>query len=150
MIGLNTQELEQSKARIIGLIKNRHKTQLRHFVDTTRRIKSGLDHPSLSVGKIVSIDGQAQVKVTGIRYQRIQDISEDDARAEGVQLVGHESMMGMGGTDLFEDYSKAGWGCWTAKESFKSLVVACHGQNAWDKNDWVWVIDFNHQEAANA
>lgn len=150
MIGLNTQEPEKSKAHIIGLIKSQNKTQMRHFVDTTRHIKSGLDHPSLYIGKIVSLDDHTQVKVTGIRYQRIQDISEADARAEGMQLVGRESMMSMGGTDLFEDYSKAGWGCWTAKESFKSLVVACHGQNAWDKNDWVWVIDFKYQEAANA
>ena len=142
MIGLNKQEPELAIKSLCDLIKSKTKTQWREPMATTRRVRSGLDHPALSVGTKVNINTDTAVIVTGIRYQRIQDISEVEARAEGVECVGFEPMINWGGTDLYKDYLHNGWGCWTAKESFESLVTLIHGDKFWSKNDWVWVIEF--------
>ena len=151
MIGLNKQEPELAIKNLCDLIKSKTKTQWREPVVTTRRVRSGLDHPTLSVGTKVNINTDTAVIVTGIRYQRIQDISEVEARAEGVECVGFEPMINWGGTELYKDYPHDGWGCWTAKESFESLVTLIHGDKFWSKNDWVWVIEFkalNNEESA--
>lgn len=151
MIGLNKQEPELAIKNLCDLIKSKTKTQWREPVVTTSRIRSGLDHPTLSVGTKVNINTDTAVIVTGIRYQRIQDISEVEARAEGVECVGFEPMINWGGTELYKDYLHDGWGCWTAKESFESLVTLIHGDKFWSKNDWVWVIEFkalNNEEPA--
>lgn len=151
MIGLNKQEPELAIKNLCDLIKSKTKTQWREPVVTTRRVRSGLDHPTLSVGTKVNINTDTAVIVTGIRYQRIQDISEVEARAEGVECVGFEPMINWGGTELYKDYLHDGWGCWTAKESFESLVTLIHGDKFWSKNDWVWVIEFkalNNEEPA--
>ena len=142
MIGLNKQEPELAIKNLCDLIKSKTKTQWREPVVTTRRVRSGLDHPTLSVGTKVNINTDTAVIVTGIRYQRLQNISEVEARAEGVECVGFEPMIGFGGTELYKDYLHDGWGCWTAKESFESLVTLIHGDKFWSKNDWVWVIEF--------
>ena len=162
MIGLNKQEPELAIKNLCDLIKSKTKTQWREpvvttrrvrsgmqvslnketFEVTTRRVRSGLDHPTLSVGTKVNINTDTAVIVTGIRYQRLQNISEVEARAEGVECVGFEPMIGFGGTELYKDYLHDGWGCWTAKESFESLVTLIHGDKFWSKNDWVWVIEF--------
>lgn len=141
MIGFNKQSLDNSAASLASLIKNGTKRQWREVMETSNRVRSGMDHPHYSVG-IRGLCGGVPVVVTGIRFERLQNISEHDAILEGVQCVGHEAMIGFGGTDLFEDYSREEWGCWSAKDSFKSLVVATHGAGLWDRNPWVWVIDF--------
>lgn len=57
------------------------------------------------------------LRVTEVRVQRLQDISFDDARAEGVTE-------GMG------------------TENFRKLWETIHGSGAWDANPWVAAITF--------
>lgn len=63
--------------------------------------------------------------VTDVRVERVQDISEDDARAEGVS--GNAS---------------GPWGCEGLIEDFSNLWDSIHGPGAWDRNDWVVALTF--------
>ena len=83
-----------------------------------------------------------RLRVTGVRIERLQHISEDDARAEGVMPL-----------PLQEGYS----GCWwtadvtagaalhrqSPRDAYHALWDSIHGKRApWASNPWVWVVTF--------
>lgn len=71
--------------------------------------------------------------VTDVRVQRLHEISEDNAVAEGV----------MGDTDGWTDYLMPSTQCCqSARASFCSLWNSLHGPDAWDANPWVSAITF--------
>lgn len=72
--------------------------------------------------------------VTGVRVERLQDIGEADARAEGSPCVDEVS----GREVLFPDASK----CGTFKLGFRVVWEAINGPGSWDANPWVWCIEF--------
>ncbi len=67
------------------------------------------------------------LRITDIRVERLQDISEDDAKAEG---VGYKNPGYLPGTK----------GNWIG--SFAYLWNKINGAGAWESNPWVWVISF--------
>lgn len=69
-----------------------------------------------------------QLEITGVRVERLQDISEADARAEGV----------FPGSWEYDN----GEGTETAKESYECLWNSINGTGSWDLNPWVWCISF--------
>ncbi|KLR58082.1 hypothetical protein [Diaphorobacter sp. J5-51] len=85
------------------------------------------------------------LEITGVRVERLQDISEADAIAEGVRQM------------------RDGSGCWvgsdgpgslvtpwlTARDAYADLWDQINGQGAWAANPWVWVVEFNHQRSAD-
>jgi hypothetical protein len=78
-----------------------------------------------------------QLEVTGVRVERLQEISEEDAEAEGVAFAGGYWLGGphpIKGTPKI--YS-------TARDAFASLWDSINGERApWKSNDWVWRIAF--------
>ena len=60
-----------------------------------------------------------QLEITDIRVERLNDISEDDCEAEGLKKL-------QGGI----------------KTAFKMLWESINGKGSWDKNPWVWVVEF--------
>lgn len=81
------------------------------------------------------------LRIMDIRVERLQDITEDDAIAEGV--IEYED-----GT--YHNYftqkglrHKDGVEILLAKGSFQSLWASINGQNSWDFNPWVWVLSFH-------
>lgn len=68
------------------------------------------------------------LKVTGVRVERVQDISRNDCIAEGLR-GGHGSIPGY-------MYSA------TPKEHFCDVWRKIYGDH-WERNGWVWVIDFD-------
>lgn len=71
--------------------------------------------------------------VTDVRVQRLQQISEEDAVAEGV----------MSDTDGWTDYLMPSTQCCqSARASFCSLWNSIHGPEAWDANPWLAAITF--------
>lgn len=98
------------------------------------------------------------LKITDVRVERIQDISEDDARAEGITAItkdrqiikyGIPDMDGMPGTD---DYGWP-WKDWQRcpVKAFRLLWQSIHGGDPvkdWAKNPLVWVIEFESEGVA--
>jgi len=74
------------------------------------------------------------VTITGVGAQRVQDISEDDAIAEG--LV-HNAFWDMWESPLHSG-SLIDW----YKTAFKQLWDSMHGPGSWERNDWVWKYSF--------
>lgn len=73
------------------------------------------------------------LEITGVRVERLQDISEADARSEGVYL--HDD-------GRYANYmSQTGYAL-NARSSFSSLCESINGQGSWEENPWVWVIEF--------
>lgn len=68
------------------------------------------------------------LEVTEVRVQRLQEISEEDARAEGVQKVFAED-----GNEVIE---------WSFLQSFGALWNSLHGPGAWEANPWVVAVTF--------
>lgn len=68
------------------------------------------------------------LEVTGMRVERLQDISEADARAEGV--------------------SRAQCPDWHATTDFRAIWESINGPGSWDANPWVWVVEFKRLEDA--
>ena len=75
------------------------------------------------------------LEVKSVRVERLQDISEADAEAEGLTKViapnGHVTWQI---PDLL--------GGQTPVRAFRVLWNHIHGPGAWDANPWVWVISF--------
>lgn len=69
---------------------------------------------------------------TGLRCERLQDISEADAVAEGVERFRHG----------WRDYLRPGEVQATAVDSYCTLWIKINGEESWDRNDWVWVVEF--------
>jgi hypothetical protein len=93
-------------------------------------------------------DARTWVEKTGVRVERIQDITEVDAKAEGVQEL---CRFGVWGWEYYGDVSPAKLKsircstiCKTARRSFHGLWDSINKKRGfgWDKNPWVWVIEF--------
>lgn len=75
------------------------------------------------------------LEITGVRVERLQDISEADACAEGLDYD-----PGEGG--VFHFHGLAGCCSDTAIGSYRKLWESINGPGSWDANQWVWVIEF--------
>lgn len=83
--------------------------------------------------------------VTEVRVQRLQDITEEDAIAEGVEPL-HTGYFPYGITTFLTtfvgDREVPAQCCRTAKHSYEMLWNSLHGPNAWDANPWVAAYSF--------
>lgn len=73
------------------------------------------------------------LEVTGVRVERLQDISEADAIAEGI-------VRWTGGR--WKCAAPDGMAHPTAREAFRCLWESINGPGSWDANPWVWVVEF--------
>ena len=80
--------------------------------------------------------------LVSVRVERVQDITEEDAKAEGVERIsagpGWECWMGYGPSPS----------CKTARDSFRSLWISIYGEASWDANPWVWVAEWKEIEVS--
>jgi hypothetical protein len=80
------------------------------------------------------------LEITDVRVQRLQEISEEDARAEGVSdggclSCGNPEPCGCGNPQP------------DARDGFAWLWQSIHGSDGWHANPWVWAITFQRLEA---
>lgn len=66
------------------------------------------------------------LEVTGVRVERLGEITEEDAIAEGSQPI----------------LEPPDGGSAPHAEGFRQLWNSIHGPGAWQSNPWVWVIEF--------
>jgi hypothetical protein len=70
------------------------------------------------------------LELTDVRVQRLQEISEEDAAAEGVEeRIPFQAERGL------------------YKPSFKKLWDCINGDGSWDANPWLWAITFKRIDA---
>lgn len=82
------------------------------------------------------------LRITDIRVERLQDITEEDAKAEGVLQFKD------GSYKFYVEPMPANInpGCSSAKDSFFSLWRTINGAESLKANQWVWVISFERTE----
>ena len=92
----------------------------------------GRGRPSIHMPRIFA---RIILEITGIRIERLQDISEADARAEGIgPCLGLSTC---GGSDQCHDCEYD-----HPREWFQNLWESINGPGSWAVNPWVWVVEF--------
>lgn len=96
--------------------------------------------PSIFMRRALS---RITLEVVSVRVERVQDVSEEDAEAEGIQALPS------GGYGTVEPFSADN----TARDAFKALWDSINakregGKFSWASNPWVWVLDFTRLERA--
>ena len=78
------------------------------------------------------------LKVTGVKVERLRDISEADAKAEGIYWSERfEGWTSGAGADESCDFHTR-----LPERSFEKLWERIHGDGSWDANPWVAAISF--------
>ncbi|AXW87781.1 hypothetical protein AU509_07345 [Lonsdalea britannica] len=73
------------------------------------------------------------LEITGVRVERLRDISQEDANAEGMYLSGWRPS--------YSDPDSGGEVA-TPYDNFAALWESIYGPDSWQANPWVWVIEF--------
>lgn len=82
------------------------------------------------------------LEITDVRVERLNQISEADADAEGFGGNYPEIVM----PDVFPPYG--GWGELTIAECYARLWEHINGEGSWGANPFVWVVEFKRLSAA--
>ncbi|WP_395623379.1 hypothetical protein [Sphingomonas daechungensis] len=77
--------------------------------------------------------------VESVKVERVRDISDEDARAEGIFA---RSAIGDDPTSSQWTWQKDSWRYDTPRDAFQALWNSIHGPKAWDENPWVVAITF--------
>lgn len=126
-------------------------------------------HPSIHMPRWAS---RLTLEVTSVRVERLHEITEADALAEGSQpskswsgylIVDDQGLSSQIGENYVHGIPKVGddWhgrkvthvqhqpslDSFTARDNFRSLWHQINGSKSWDANPWVWVVSFKRIEA---
>lgn len=85
------------------------------------------------------------IRITDIKVERLQSISDEDCLKECVQMSEHKVMKGYyPSPSHVEAMHKVGWGrvYHTPQEAFAELIDRVSGEGVWDRNPWVYVYEF--------
>ena len=73
------------------------------------------------------------LEIVAVRVERLQEISEEDAKAEGVEFSpSNITLQSPFGSGVYRNGFQALW----------STIHAADGLNGWAANPWCWVIEF--------
>ncbi len=78
------------------------------------------------------------LEITRVRVERLQEISGDDAKAEGVDIPKTMSVL---------DNDTKGRPHSAYRHCYKLLWESINGPGSWDLNPWVWVVEFTRHNA---
>ena len=73
-----------------------------------------------------------QIRITNVRVERLQDISDEDCLREGIRKM------------TFDTFSFDSWKFFarSPREAFAALIAKVSGKGIWDRNPWVFVYEF--------
>ncbi|AIR90191.1 hypothetical protein [Pseudomonas cremoricolorata] len=97
-------------------------------------ISQGRGRPSIHMPRWAS---RILLEITDVRVERLQHITEDQAKAEGVRLyTDHAELGDWWHVEGIETYSS------DPRKSFELLWTGINGAESWEVNPWVWVVEF--------
>lgn len=101
-----------------------------------------VDCPYGEIGDIINVadrDGniKGKIEVTDVWIQQIQEVSQEDAHAEGFELTGW--------IPTYSDPDSGGE-TFTPYDNFAQTWIDIYGEDGWNNNPWVWVIEFKKVE----
>lgn len=105
-----------------------------HYLDSMRMFdrQRGQWRPSIHMPRWAS---RITLEITCVRIERLQDISEEDAVAEGVSV--HPDHHGKPRTSIYSPV-----------QAYRDLWESISGPGSWDLNPWVWVVEFKRAPSA--
>lgn len=86
-----------------------------------------------------------QIRITGIRCERLQDISYEECLREGVGVSATDNLVGFPIAIPFNYYigrDEKGYRYVTPREAFSVLIDKISGRGTWNSNPYVWVYEF--------
>jgi hypothetical protein len=96
--------------------------------------------PAIHMPRVAS---RIELEVIGVRVERLQELSDADAVAEGIDRVENGSPDGR----AYRDYSlpdsrdTAEWFS-SPINSYRTLWERINGPGSWEANPWIWVVEF--------
>lgn len=83
-----------------------------------------------------------ELEITHVRLERLQDISEPDAIAEGIQVI-H-------GNTPAEDFlaDEEDEDLLSPIDLYRAVWQSLHGAGSWESNPWTWVVEFRKRQTA--
>lgn len=79
------------------------------------------------------------LKVTNVSVERLQDITEENAKKEGIK----EIHVADSKVSIYQNYLiKEKRGTTNPIHSFETLWQSINGKESWKKNPWIWVYEF--------
>jgi hypothetical protein len=95
--------------------------------DNRQHLEQIINCPYGKTGDLLSVEGvNGSLEITGVRVERLQDISEDDSMAEGIPFEGDQP---------------------SPRDNFSALWESIIGSGSWNANPWVWVIEFKRVDS---
>lgn len=95
-------------------------------------LDEGIEHDEVKWKPSIHMPRSASrilLEITKIRIERLNDISSEDAKAEGFDYSNHPSAIKIGNAI-------------GAKTNFRNAWQEIYGAESWDQNPWTWVIEF--------
>lgn len=115
-----------------------HTVYAEHFGDENREDRGFPWRPAIHMPRWAS---RILLEITSVRVERLNDISQKDAQAEGMELTGWRP--------TYSDPDSGGE-VWTPYDNFAELWQSLYGVGSWLSNPWVWVIEFRRIEGGAA
>jgi hypothetical protein len=92
--------------------------------------------PSIHMPRVAC---RLMLEITGVRVERLSEISFKDAIAEGIEVQKSETF----GDTVYRNYTPGQMGMTkSAVYSYMTLWQSINGPGSWDANPWVWVVEF--------
>lgn len=131
----------QSYSSIIDELENdKNATCAGHYEKNVQKAKEyifWMEHPGFNNKLFVTADKMIHhIRITDVRVERLQDISDEDCLKEGVRKVVNEN-------GIYVQYYVSNTACFeNPREAFAYLIDKVSGKGTWDSNPYVFVYDF--------
>lgn len=126
-----------------------YKASVRHsYTEQTRRVPVCVCNkpvspekwtPSIHMPRWAS---RTLLEITNVRVERLNDITEADCWAEGILEIDGQ----FSNQEIVDMAARLHLSIEDARAQYALLWESIYGAGSWDKNPWVWVIEFKRME----
>ncbi|HEJ9030288.1 TPA: HNH endonuclease [Serratia marcescens] len=110
---------------------------------SVRNAKTWNENPVANPPNMPRWASRITLEITAVRVERLNDISQEDSQAEGMELTGW--------VPSYSNPDNAGFDeTFTPYDNFAMLWESIYGEESWSANPWVWVIEFKRVEVRDA